>query len=503
MSSKKPSLKTNYEFNLLVKIVNLLYPIITIPYVTRILGPEGFGKTSFALAFANYFILLANFGVGTNYAIREISKVRNDPIEMKRVFSELFLLFTFSSFLASILYITTFFFVEKVKQDLLLYLVVGISLFLNQMAVGWFFTGIENFKYLAIRNFLVKVIVILAILITVREPKDYTIYAFVVSFSVFGLNILDFAFALRHTKLQLSSSFLRHLASMLMFFLIGIFSILNTGIDVILLGFLETTNPDKAVGLFSAVRKVILILLIMVNSLISVNYSRLTHVLSQNSKEEYINLLKKTSNSITFISFFAFSITFSFSREIMEIIGGSKFIEAELSLKIMSLLLITNVLKSIIEFQILNPNNGERLVTIGSVISWVITFVMLILLVPTASYLGASISLLIGDITTLLIFLVLSTKILPTNVLKTLFLSKNTLLHLFVSISIVLLHTLISQFLPLKPTTIIEIIAFTGILGGLYSLVYFTTLLLLRDETAREIKETLLKLALRLIDRKT
>lgn len=481
MKTQIPSLKVNYLLNVTIQIFNVLYPLLTLPYVTRILGAEYLGKVNFALAFVQYFITFANFGIGS-YAIREISKVRDKPEELNRVFSELFSMLFFSTLLFSTLYLLSFFLLDKVKEDITLYIIMGTSLFLNQMAVSWFFLGIENFKYFAIRNIVFKIISIILIFATLKNPSDYLIYAFILSFSIFGANILDFTLAIRHAKLTITLSFIKHIKPTLIFFLAGIFSVLYSGIDIILLGLTDPSNPDKSVGLMSTSKRVVLLLLFLINALINVNYTRLSYLLSQGNLNEYNDTLKRTTNFITLISFLLFSIVFSFSKELLFIIGGKEFVEADLSLKILSLLLVTNILRNVLESQVLNPNGKEALVMSGNVVGWIATVISLLITIPLFSYNGASISVLIGDIINLLFFLYASMFVLKVNPF-----SKDTIIHLLLSVVIILIHTVLNPILSIKTERIIDTILYMGIPSFLYSTTYILLLGILKDKTVMSI----------------
>lgn len=483
----QPSLKKNYFFNISVQIVNVLYPLITIPYITRILGPEALGKVNFATSFVQYFITFANLGIGA-YASREISKIRNNIEKLNQTFSELFSILFLSSIFFSITYLSTLILIDKIKTDITLYLIVGIPLFLNQMSVSWFFLGTENFKYFAIRNVILKIITIALIFILIKTPEDYLLYAFILSLSLFGANILDFTLALKYTKPHLTLKITKHFKPLLIFFLSSIFSVLYSGIDVIVLGFLEQTNSDKFVGLFTTAKKIILFILFLLNSIINVNYIRLSFLISQNRKEEYQELMKKTTNFLMSISFLIFTITFSLSEEILGILGGVKFIEANITLKVLSILLITNTLRNIIESQLLNPNNLERFVLIGNITGWSICFISLFPLTLLFSYHGTSVSILIGDILNLIFFLIVSAKHLKINPL-----SRNIITYGLTSVVILIVNELIHIKFHIKADNILNLLLHTSLLGGIYTTIYLFALIIAKDYTIKEILNTLRK----------
>lgn len=485
---QQPSLKKNYLFNIFVQIVNVLYPLITIPYITRVLGPETLGKVNFALSFVQYFILFANLGVGV-YASREISKARRDVNKLNQTFSELFSIMFFSSIFFSIAYLLSFLFIDKIRTDITLYLIVGIPLFLNQMSVSWFFLGIENFKYFAIRNIIFKIITIILIFVFVRTHNDYLLYAFILSLSIFGANILDFTLTLKYIKVSLTFEITKHFKPLLIFFISSIFSVLYSGIDVIVLGFIEQTNYDKFAGLFTTAKKIILLILFLLNSIINVNYMRLSFLISQNKEEEYKELINKTTNFLMLVSFLAFTITFSFSTEILALLGGTEFIEATLTLKVLSILLITNILRNILESNVLNPKKLEKFVLMGNIIAWTLCFVSLFPLTLLLSYDGTSIALLIGDIANFVFFTIISVKYLKINPI-----TKNIITYAIVSTVIIGINELIHSKFKIQIDNILNCLIYTSFLSGLYTALYITILATAKDQTIKEIYEYLKEL---------
>lgn len=479
MSKSQLSLKKNYFYNILVQIVNIGFPLVTIPYITRVLGPEELGKVNFALSFVQYFIIFANLGIGA-YAVREISKVRDNKEELSRVLSELFSLLFFSTLVVSLIYSTTFLFVDKVKSDPFLYFVVGLSLFLNQMAVSWFFVGIENFKYFSIRNILFKLVSLVLIFLMVKNQRDYIVYGFILSFSLFGANILDFTLARRYANVKIVTSVFKHIKPTTIFFISSVFSILYSGIDVIILGFLDKVNVDKSVGIFSVAKRIVMLAIFILNSVINVNYTRLSYILSKAEIDDYRNLLKKTSNFIMLVSFFSFALVFSFSKEILFLMGGEKFIEADLTLKLLSLLIVTNIMRNILESQVLNPNNLEKFVAIGNVISWIVSSILLIVLVPLLSYNGASVSVVVGDLLNGLFFLVVSLMIL-----KILPLTKQMVFYLAFSLVIILFDSVIRYFKVWEPLSVLDILLYMFIFSVIYGGIYLVGLILSKDENLK------------------
>jgi len=155
-----------------IQLVQYLLPLITFPYLTRVLGPSNFGKVAFAVAFIAYFQLLTDYGFNFS-ATREISIHRDDPERVSRIYSSvmatktLLLTVTFTAMLTLILLI------DRFRSDYLLYiftygLVVG-----NLLFPAWFFQGVERMRYISILRIVSSLIYTALIFIIVRGPGDY------------------------------------------------------------------------------------------------------------------------------------------------------------------------------------------------------------------------------------------------------------------------------------------------------------------------------------------
>src|SRR5699024_9655811 len=148
---KQKSLKKNAVWNFLYAGTNILFPLVTTPYVTRVLGATNLGQVDFARSFVQWFVVFAAFGI-TTYGVRTISQVRDQKKIMSKVFSELFalnLLFSIGSFLLYLLFI---FNNSSLRSELPLFVVMSLSIILNTVNIDWFYQGIEEYNYITNRN---------------------------------------------------------------------------------------------------------------------------------------------------------------------------------------------------------------------------------------------------------------------------------------------------------------------------------------------------------------
>jgi O-antigen/teichoic acid export membrane protein len=135
------SIKKNVAYNTILNVSNVAFTVITVPYVSRILGVENIGVVNFAVTYASYFALFAALGIPM-YGMREIAKLNNsDPINRHQVFSELFVINAISTIIFSLVYLLTVFYVPTLFEEKEFLLLTGISLLLAPLNVDWFFSG--------------------------------------------------------------------------------------------------------------------------------------------------------------------------------------------------------------------------------------------------------------------------------------------------------------------------------------------------------------------------
>ncbi len=493
-------IKKNYFYNALITFLNIGFPIITIPYLTRVLGPESFGKVNFFLSFVQYFVIFANLGIHS-YAIREIAKARNDREKLNKIFSEIFSLYLISNIIASLGYLICPLFIGKLRSEILLFITIGLMLLLNFMNIPWFYIGIENFKYVSLRNVAFKALSLILIFLLVRDSNDYIRYGAIVSFAAFGPYILDFILSKKYVTVNITTENIsKHLKSTLIFFLSSIFSTLYSGIDIILLGFIQN---DEIVGIFSTAKKIILLILFVINSLINVNYVRLSYYLGQNMIDEYNNLLSKSINLVYFIAFATFPIILGLSKEVIMIFGGEKFLAASIILTLNSPIVIVTIMRNILESQFLLPHGKEKIVLLGNLIGWLTIPILGILFVPKYSYIAMSIIVVVAEITSLLIFTISTFTITQKLPLLTSELWKYAIASLLSSFAIFFTKEYVEKFAEMTHLTS-SYIAIKGLLtlvlaSSIGMIIYILFLIITKDKTTEEIFKLTLSFARKLI----
>lgn len=472
------SIKSNFIFNIFRIITNLLFPIITFPYISRILNPEGIGKVTFTNSVADYFLMFAGLGIPL-YGIRETAKVRDNKEELKKTTSEIFFLNFITTIIIVILYYI-FLYLGYLGKERVLLEIMSLNIFLTFLGVEWFYQGMEEYKYITIRSTIFRVISLMLIFSLVKSKDDYAIYAGITVFSTVGSNVLNFLKLKTFTKLSFKNlDIKRHLKPILTIFSMNIAVSIYTNLDNVMLGYRST---EISVGLYSSGIKLVKLVLGIVTSLGAVMLPRISNYIHNGLENELKNLLDKALKFIVLLSLPCFLGLYLTSKEIILIFSGQGFIEAIPTMMYLTPLIIIIALSNFIGIQILYPRGEEKKVLISVIVGAIANFSLNWILIPKYAQNGAAISTTIAEGLVLLTQLILSYRYLKFIKFNFEFF-KPIIATIFMGIIIVVLNnnTLDNIYLSLL---------FKILVGGSS---YLIALLVLKDKFLYEIINKILK----------
>jgi O-antigen/teichoic acid export membrane protein len=395
--------KRNLFYNTLLSVSQVLFPLITFPYSSRILGPEGMGAVNFADNFTTYFLLVAALGIPL-YGVREIAKVKDDPEKLSKVFSELLFIHLATSLIAVVILFTLSVFIGRLRSDLALYQ-IGMSVVLGSVFLAeWFFQGTEQFKFIAIRSVVIRLFTILLLFLLVRTPADKVLY--------YGLNLVALVlaaatnmFAIRKmVKLTVQElSFKRHMRPLFIIFSNSVVTTIYLVFDTIILGFITS---NQYVGYYAASMRIGKLSLAIIGALSVVLLPRLTMAFQNKNFDEAGMLLNKSMNFVVFLSVPIAIGMFCLSEEIILLFAGSKYMPAVPSLQVLCFIVIFVGMAQVFSHQILLPLHMEKMILYASIIGVIVSLILNFALIPVFRHVGAAISSVATEaVVTLILFL--------------------------------------------------------------------------------------------------
>lgn len=435
---KQKSLKKNAVWNFIYTGTNILFPLITAPYVSRILGASNLGKVDFAKSFSQWFIVFAAFGIAT-YGVRAISQVRDEQEKINKVFSELFIINFIFSIFATVIYIIIIFSNSGFLEELPLFIVMMFSIVLNAVNIDWFYQGIEEYNYITNRNFIIKIASLIFIFIFVKSPDDYVVYGLI---SVLGIGlsgVLNVFHSRNYATFTFKSINLKkHIKSLSTFFLITFVISIYTNLDRTLLGFISTAS---SVAYLTRAKSVTSLGGTIANSIASVAMPRASYYLKSDFNS-YKKLIQEVPKYMLILTIPMAVGIFSLSPEIMYILGGDDFLRASNLLAITSIVVVFSSLSTFLSQQVLVPSGNERYSLISSIISSVVSVVANIALIPQYGYIGAGFAMVLAELSAV-ISRFSFTRVLGYNFVR--IINKSTIKYIMASLAMLLPIYIVKQ----------------------------------------------------------
>ena len=407
------SLKTNYIFNLLNTISVLLFPLITFPYASRILLADGIGEVNFFQSIIQYITLLTCLGIPM-YAIREISKVRENIVERNKVAIEILLLHTILIIIGYVIVIILAVTISKIQANISLFLVLSSTIFFTAIGCEWFFQGIEDFKYIAIRGLIVKIVSVILLFILVKEKDDILWYGICVVIGTLGGNVFNFFrlgkyITFNNLRFKDLHPF-RHFKPALHIFVLNLVISIYVQLNTIMLGFLDDTT---SVGLFTAASKLSHVTLGVVSALGTALLPRLSNLIATGQKEKFDQLSKKAMQFVVAITLPMTVGMMLTSPYLILLFCGESYMPAVLTLQIISPIILAIGVSNILGIQILYPQGQENKVIWSTSLGAIVNFVLNLWLIPKYSHIGASFATVMAEIIVTVSMMYIGRKYIP------------------------------------------------------------------------------------------
>lgn len=463
------SIKRNAFFSVIKEFFSLVFPIITFPYATRILLPDGIGKINFANSIISYFIVIANLGIN-GYATREATKIRENKQKLTKLYKELISINLICCFFSYCLFFVTLFFIPKFYEYRNLLFICSIKIIFSVLSTEWVFTAYEEFKYLTIRSILVQLISIIYLFIFVKTRNDLLFYAIFTIFLVCGNCFCNLFYVKKfiNFKYQPKLEIRKHFKSIIIFLGMSIVTSIYTMLDTTMLGFLST---DIQVGYYSASTKLGHMVLSLLTAITGVLLPRFTKYIQTDDKLRINELIINTANILILLSIPIIFGLIILAKPIIIILAGEHYIPSISSMRIIALIILPISFGSLIGVQLL-PSIGKEKVTFYSyLIGAFINILLNSLLIPKHGAIGASISTVFSEITVTLFQLIYVRKYL---------FNKEILITLIESLFSSFIMSLCIKFILTKNIPILIILISSFIIG---IFIYSLCLLLLRNKT--------------------
>lgn len=398
MGVPKKSMAVNALLNCIKQCCIIVFPLITFPYVSRVLGPTNYGKFSFASSIISYITLIAGLGIN-NYAIREGARVRKDKNRFSKIASEIFSINILTTIVAMLILTGMIGLWTKLKEYREILLILSLSVIFTTVGADWINSAYEDYLYITIRYIACNLVSIGCIFVFVRNENDYIIYSIITVLPVIIANIIN-CYHIEKTlgikkRFVINFDLNVHIKPIFLIFATAVAQVIYINSDITIIG---VSCGDKFAGNYSVAAKIYTLVKQLINSLMIVAIPRISNMMENIDLYYVKDKLTKTFN-VVFILLVPMSTgLFMLRREVVLIISGTEYQEAIAPLGVLSVSLFFASIACFYINVIMLPYKMEKKIFIYTVISAVINIIFNFVLIPLIGITAAAITTLFSEI---------------------------------------------------------------------------------------------------------
>lgn len=376
----KSNVGKNTVYNMIKTIFGIIFPLITFPYISRVLGVENVGKVNYGSSIVSYFSLIASLGIST-YAIRECAKNRNDRSKLSDTASQIFSINIFSTLIAYAALFITLLAARKLDPYRGLIMIQSATIIFTTLGADWLNSAMEDFRYITIRTVSMQLISLVLMFVFIRKPEDYIKYAIISVAAQSGANVLNMFYRRRYcrTRFTFHTDWKKHIVPIMLLFSMILSQTIYTSSDTTMLGLMR---GDKEVGLYSTSVKIYNMVNTVIASIANVVMPELS---AYYSKKDYININRVLRYALSFIITLGIPCLVGLNVITVPLIytvAGKNYVEASTSMHILTIALACSFIGGFFSNIIMLPSAREKYCLQSSIISAIVNFILNLILIP-------------------------------------------------------------------------------------------------------------------------
>lgn len=404
-------MRKNFFYNFLLTGSNLLFPLLTFPYLSRILGAEGLGVCNFILSYSQNYIIIAALGLPI-YGIREIAKIGKDTSKRSKLFFELLSIHSIFTSILLIIYAGSIFLYSDFQDYIQLSILGGMLIIFNVFTIQWLFSGVNDFKYITIRSLIIRTLSVLSIFIFVKQKEDFIIYFFIYTLTILLTVVVDVHYARKFISRNFSLSFKGILSHIKPISFLGIYMVLTSIYSILpitLLGFLST---KASVGYFYGANKIIRVVISVFSALTTVMIPKLNQMVEEKQNEDYLMLLNKSLNIIISFGIPLTFFVYLLADPLVMVLAGAGFRDSIAVIQIMAPIILIVAFAQVFVLLILSVNRKDKEMVFLSLSGMVISVLINIIFIPTFAEQATGYSQLVAEFTVTILAYFLAKRLL-------------------------------------------------------------------------------------------
>lgn len=388
------SIKKNFAYKSVLNLSSYLAAFIVFPYTSRIFGPERIGLVNFVDNTVSYFLLFATMGIGL-LGVREIAIVKHDERQRSRVFANILGLNIIFTLVTLVVYALAVLLIPRLAAHPEMFFIGGAKIIFTALVIEWFFSGIENFRYITLRSIAIRILYVAAIFLFVRNHDQYILFFAITTASVIVNALINIVYVRKFVRPSWRDMFdMRYARSNIT---LGIYSIMTSmylTFNVVWLGFVA---GDTEVGYYTTAFKLNTVMLGLFSAFTNVMMPRMSALVAAGEKEEFQVMINKSFSAVATFSVPLVLCSMVMAPQIIRLLAGVDFDGAILPMRIILPAVIMAGVAQVLAIQIIMPLKHDRILLLASGIGAAVAIAINIFFVPHLHSIGSAIVLLCAE----------------------------------------------------------------------------------------------------------
>lgn len=402
--TESASVQKNTVYNTIKTISSIIYPLITFPYVSRVLGAENVGKVNFSSSYVSYFSLITTLGI-TSYAIRECSLVKNDKEELEKTSSQIYSINVCMATIAYIVLVLSIILVPKLSGYRTLILIQSLGIIFTVIGTDWLNTAMEDFRFIAIRTASFQILALAFMFIFVRSREHYHAYAITAIIASSGAYIANVFYRNKYCMVRFTThmEWRKHIRPIVTMVMMILAQHILSNLDITMLGVIK---DDTAVGLYTTAAYLINFITLLASAITAVVMPQMSKAFDDGDSDSIGRLFRYTVSFTLVVGLPCFAGLCMMPEEIVTLIGGAEYIPSAGAVRILSFSmlfwLVGNIFGNVILISAKREKQFMRACMAGMILNAITNF----FLIPPLGIYGAAITTAVANIVIMVISMI-------------------------------------------------------------------------------------------------
>lgn len=395
------SVKFNFIMNFILTVSSIIFPMITFPYISRVLLPEGNGKIAFVSSVTTYFTMFASLGIPT-YGIRVCAGLRDNKEKLSKTAQELLIINAVTMALTCVIFLVLILVIPEFNEEKELFIIYMIGMIISMFSMNWLYSALEQYSHITVCNLIVKTIFLGSVFLLIKRQEDYILYGGITVLANVSAYLINFIYAKKFITFKKKGryEFRKHLKPIFVFFAMSAAINVYTNLDTIMLRFMK---GNTEVGYYNTAIKIKTILVTLVTSLGAVLLPRLSYYIKKDRRDNFDQTIAKAFNFVMLLGSSLMIYFMIYAEEAVLLLSGDAYRASIPSMMIIMPAVFFIGLSNITGIQVLTPQNEEKKVLYSILWGAGVDLILNLVLIPKYASFGAAFATVIAEFVVLIV----------------------------------------------------------------------------------------------------